>query len=214
MHLELDHGALLLQGEVEDVAAKRRCLEAAAATPGVEGIIDRLRVVPAVRMSDATIRDHVSNAVLGEPALAGCAVRVLHGLDCVTMRPAAEASTGSIELRVQDGIVTLDGEVSNLCLKRLAGTLAWWVPGTRDVVNGLGIEPPQDDSDDEISDAVAVVLEKDPFVGAGRVSVSARGGVVLLEGAVRSGEEKRMVERDAWFVFGVNGVENRLAISP
>jgi len=92
--------------------------------------------------------------------------------------------------------------------------LAWRVPGTRDVIDGLGVEPPQADSEDEIADAVAVVLDKDPFVGAGRISVSARGSVVALEGAVRSAEEKRIAEHDAWFVFGVNGVENRLAIVP
>jgi len=212
IRLKLDHGALVMEGELDDVAGKRRCLEAAAAVAGVEGIVDRLRVTPAARMSDADIRDHVSKAILGEAAFAGCALRVLHGSDWTPIQ--SDGSTGSIDVRVQDGVVTLDGEVPNLCLKRLAGVLAWWVPGTRDVVNGLGVEPPQEDSDDEIVDAVAIALEKDPFVGAGRVSVSARRGVIVLDGAVRSADERRMAEHDAWFVFGVNGVENRLSISP
>lgn len=40
-------------------------------------------------------------------------------------------------IEVKKGIVTLNGEVPSLTHKRLAGVLAWWVPGTRDVVNGL-----------------------------------------------------------------------------
>ncbi len=212
VQLALDHGALIIEGELDDVAAKRHCLEAAAAVSGVEGIVDRLHVAPAAHMSDADIRDHVANAILGEPAFAGCALRVLHGGDFVQVQ--SDGSTGSIDVRVQDGVVTLDGEVPNLCLKRLAGVLAWWVPGTRDVVDGLGVEPPQEDSDDEIADAVSVALEKDPFVGAGRISVSVRRGVVVLDGAVRSADEKRVAEHDTWFVFGVNDVANRLSISP
>jgi osmotically-inducible protein OsmY len=40
---------------------------------------------------------------------------------------------------VKEGVVTLDGEVSSLAHKRLCGVLAWWVPGSRDVVNGLEV---------------------------------------------------------------------------
>lgn len=214
IHLQLDHGALLMEGEIGDVAAKRRCLLAAAATTGVDGIADRLRVLPAVRMSDGDIRDHVSNAIAGEPALAGCAVRARHGGQWVTLRAPAAESAPSIDVSVERGVVTLDGEVPNLCLKRLAGALAWWVPGTRDVVNGLGVEPAQEDGDGEVADAVAVVLAKDPLIGAGRISVSVQGGIVTLDGAVRSADEKRIAEHDAWFVFGVNEVQNRLAVSP
>lgn len=96
---------------------------------------------------------------------------------------------------------------SNPC--RLAGVLAWWVPGSRDVVNGLGVEPPEEDNDDEVSDAVRLVLEKDPFVDATRIDVSTRDYVVTLEGLVPAVGEREMAEFDAWYVFGVD-VERRV----
>jgi osmotically-inducible protein OsmY len=47
---------------------------------------------------------------------------------------------------VVDGdVVTLNGQVPSLSHKRLAGVLAWWVPGVRDVVDGLAVEPTQSD---------------------------------------------------------------------
>jgi len=64
---------------------------------------------------------------------------------------------------VEDGVVTLDGRVSSLSHKSLAGALAWWVPGSRDVINGIEVAPPQEISDSEITEAVRLVLEKDPL---------------------------------------------------
>jgi len=36
-----------------------------------------------------------------------------------------------IDIGVEDGVVTLDGDVP---------VLAWWAPGSRDVVKGLGVD--------------------------------------------------------------------------
>ena len=59
-----------------------------------------------------------------------------------------------------NGVVTLNGEVPSLSHKRLAGVLAWWVPGTRDVINGLEEVPPEEDNDDELIDAMHVACWK------------------------------------------------------
>jgi osmotically-inducible protein OsmY len=77
-------------------------------------------------------------------------------------------------VEVTDGVVTLNGDVPSLSHKRLAGALAWWVPGCRDVVNGLEEVPPEEDNDDELTDAVRLVLEKNPFVNATKIRVHSR----------------------------------------
>jgi hypothetical protein len=38
-----------------------------------------------------------------------------------------------------------------------------WVPAYRDVVNGIGIKPPEEESDCAVADAVLQVLEKAPL---------------------------------------------------
>ncbi len=210
--LSFAEGVLTMEGELADVGAKKLALERAAAVPGVRHIVDRLRVQRARGMSDAEIRDHLCGALLTEPAFKGCTLRAYAGRP----RVAAPRETGvarcALEAAVEDGVVTLSGEVPSLTHKRLAGVLAWWVPGTRDVVNGLEVVPPEDDSDDEITDAVRIVLEKDPLVEAGDLRVTTRARSVLLEGEVATPQQREAAEIDAWCVFGVDRVVDRIDV--
>jgi osmotically-inducible protein OsmY len=117
-----------------------------------------------------------------------------------------------IEVSVEDGVVTLDGRVSSLSHKSLAGALAWWVLGSRDVINGIEVAPPQEIGDSEITDAVRLVLEKGPLLDARAIRAFTRNRVVVLEGCVTAPSEREMAEMDAWYVFGVDLVINRLEV--
>jgi len=213
LRMELERGALTLEGEVENIAVKKRVLERAAALPEVDGIVDRLHVAPSQRMGDSEIRVHVTDSLLREPVFAECRLRARHGDEFETLH-APDRARGEILVSVADGVVTLDGDIPSLSHKRLAGVLAWWVPGSRDVVNGLGVEPPEEDNDDEVSDAVRLVLEKDPFVDASKIRVQTRDYVVTLEGLVPTQGEREMAEFDAWYVFGVDDVVDRIEVRP
>ena len=163
IRLAFANGELTMEGEVDHIAGKKLALEAAARVPGVSIIIDRLHVRPAAPMCDGDIRDKVRDALLEEIALASCTVRMWVKGQLETAREPPDA-TGTIDVRVEDGIVTLDGDVTGPGQKRVAGVLAWWVPGSRDVINGIGVTPPEQDSEAAVTDAVLQVLEKDPFV--------------------------------------------------
>jgi osmotically-inducible protein OsmY len=209
--LAISDGDLVMEGELLDVAVKRRALRAAASVIEGRSIVDRLHLRPAERMADGMIRDLVRDALIEEPALSQCRLRVwVKGSPEIIQDPPT--ALGSIDVQVTDGVVTLDGDVSGLQQKRLAGALAWWVPGSRDVINGIGVTPPEEDNDDEITDALRLVLEKDPFVNPHQVRVTTNKGVVTLEGLVSSEAERDMAEHDAWYVFGVEDVVNRLAV--
>ncbi len=208
----LDDDTVLLEGEVASLAAKRLALERAAAVPGPKGIVDRLKVAAARRMGDGAIRDAVCRAVVGEPALSESAVILGDGRASRIAREPAEGSPDVIEIAVEGGVVTLNGRLDSLARKRLVGLLAWWVPGTQDVVNGVEVSPAQEDDDYEITDAIRQVLEKDKLVDAGNLRVGTRGAVVTLEGFAVSERQKEMVEADAWYVFGVNEVINRIEV--
>jgi osmotically-inducible protein OsmY len=203
---------LVLEGEVDTIVAKKLALELAAAVPGVSGIVDRLRVAPAQPMGDGAIRDHVRDALLQEPVFEDCRIRVWEKNQLETCRDPSSIPAGDIEVAVEEGLVTLNGQVPSLSHKRLAGVLAWWVPGSRDVINGLDVVPPEEDNDDEITDAVGLVLEKDPFVNAAQIRVHTQNSIVTLEGVVANDTERAMAECDTWYVFGVDKVINTLAI--
>ena len=209
--LAISDGAFLVDGEVDDVSIKRRLLRVVAAVVTPRPIIDLLHVRPAQMMADGMIGDLVRDALLDEPALANCRLR-LWGKGEFELVRDAPSTTGAVDIRVENGVVTLDGEVSGLGQKRLAGALAWWVPGSRDVINGLGVAPPEEDNDAEITDAVRLVFEKDPFVNPDQIRVTTTNATVTLDGVVPTVSERDMAEHDAWYVFGVEDVVNRIAI--
>jgi osmotically-inducible protein OsmY len=211
--MEFSDGAMTLTGEVASVAAKKLALELAAAITGVSGIVDRLRVEPAERMEDGVICDHIRDALLQEQALLNCGIRARARENWETVREAPFDPAGIIEVEVADGVVTLNGQVGSLSHKRLAGVLAWWVPGSRDVINGLEVVPPEADNDDEVVDALRLVLEKDPFVNAAQIRVSCRNYTVTLDGLVVNEQEREVVEADAWYLFRVDRVINRLEVA-
>lgn len=58
------------------------------------------------------------------------------------------------------------------------------------MVNSLEVVPPEEDSDDEVADALRLVLEKDPLVLADQIRAGVSNWVVTLEGLVGGEEEK------------------------
>jgi osmotically-inducible protein OsmY len=207
-------GTVTIEGEVDSLAAKKLALEHIAALPEVSEIVDRLRVRPASEMGDAEIRAHLRQSFYDETAFAGLAIREFRNKAFEVVREPAEPEKGSIDIEVSDGVVTLNGAVPGLVSKRLAGAMAWWVPGTRDVINGIAVEPPEQDAPIRIQEALRIVLEKNPFIEAGQIRVGVRQRVVRLTGIVNLPEQREMAERDAWSIFGVDKVINEIAVKP
>jgi len=203
--------ALILEGEVEDIVAKKRAYEHASRIDGVQGVMDRLRVVPSEPRGDGAVRVSVAAALLQEPALLNHALRA-HNKGLVESLRAPPAADGVIEIAVQDGVVTLTGRVGSLSHRRLIGVLAWWAPGRRDVIVEIEVAPPEADNDGEIADALRLVLEKDPLVHADQIGVRVRDRAVTLAGVVATAEEKKMAELDAWYLLGVSQVINRIEV--
>jgi osmotically-inducible protein OsmY len=204
-------GIATLVGDVGNVAVKKLAMERTAALAGVVGIVDRLHVTPAQPMGDSEIRVLVRDALLQEPALVESAIYEKRAGRVETIREPPDFR-GVITIAVDDGVVTLDGDSVSLAHKRIAGVLAWWVPGSRDVINGIGELSPEGDFDGELTDAIRMVLEKDPFVDASQIRVRTQDAVVLLLGLVPTESEREMAEFDAWYVIGVDRVENRIEV--
>jgi osmotically-inducible protein OsmY len=209
-----DDHALVLEGEVGSVAAKKRALEIAGATPGVRGVVDRLHVAPSERKGDGAILDSLTTAWLNAAELKNCTLRAMKKGRSVTVHEAGgEDPSGDVLVSVEDGVVTLDGWVLSLSHKRMAGVLAWWTPGCRDVVDGLEVSPPEQDNDDEVSDALSLVLELDPLIPhPDQIHIQTRNYVVTLEGLVPTETQRTRAEQDAWCLFAVDKVVNRIAV--
>jgi osmotically-inducible protein OsmY len=206
--------ALILEGEVESVAAKKLALEVAGATPDIRGVVDRVHVAPAERKGDGEILDSLQGLLRHAQELKNCTLRIMKKDQVLTLQEAAGAdASGDILVSVKEGVVYLDGWVISLSHKRMVGVLAWWVPGCRDVVDGLEVMPPELDNDDEVSDALSLVLEMDPMIPhPDQIQIRTRDRVITLEGLVGSQTEKQRAEQDAWCLFAVDRVINHLAV--
>ena len=207
-------GALVLAGTVPSVAAKKLALERVGALAGITGIVDRLHVEPATRMTDKEIRVHLHDMLIEELSFNNLEIREAEAGSFRLVRGVPTGPRGTIDIEVQEGVVTLNGRIPGLTSKRLIGVMAWWVPGVRDVVNGLAVDPPEDDGSDMIAEAVRVVLERDPFVNASQIRVRVRNTVVRLIGLVPSDSERDAAERDVWCIFAVDNVINEIQVRP
>lgn len=67
---------------------------------------------------------------------------------------------------------------------------------------------------DKIVGTVRAALEYEPRVNLHRhpISIGYAGGAVVLEGYVRTEEERRQAERDAWALFAVDNVVNNIEV--
>lgn len=204
--------SVVMEGEVADIAAKKLALQAASAIVGTRGVVDRLSVAPCERRGDGAIRISLANFLLNTNELRNCTIRGMSNSKLETLREAPPENGGSIDFEVKEGIVTLYGTVISLSHKRIAEVLAWWTPGCCNVVNSLDVVPPEEDTDYEVIDAVRLVLEMDPFVQPEQIDVKCSSYVVTLEGYVRTADEGRRAELDAWYVFAVTRVINNLKL--
>jgi osmotically-inducible protein OsmY len=186
-----------------------------ATVEGAGPIIDRLRVRPAVRRIDADVLRDIRRLLQAEVALSDCQVQgTAYANNSRTMVLCPEGWQGDIDVRVQDGVVTLDGDVPTLAQKCLAGILAWSVPGCRDVVDGLGVDAGEEDGDQALAEAIRVTLEHRAGSGGKPLTVAAAGGVVTLSGEVPSWDEAMAIDRLLWSMFGVIEVRNHLVLPP
>ncbi len=204
-----------LRGVVANLKAKRAAKQDALGTVGVAFVRNELKVRPEEERPADAIEGDVENALLRDPYV----------------------DRYDIDVDVHDGVVYLDGNVTNGYEHARAEDLASGVRGVTDVVNrlraGSGIvtyDPFVDpwyyraitwyDASERhslVDDAVLKAEIEDelfwsPFVDSDDVEVTVEDGVATLRGTVDSWME-RGVARDNAFEGGATHVRNRLAVA-
>lgn len=122
--------------------------------------------------------------------------------------------SASIGIDVRDGTAILQGTVGRLADKRYAVQTAASVRGVTAIEDRLLVKSRHGAVATDVSRAVLDLLEQDPYVDASRIQVSAKGGVVHLEGTAGSLVEKRVAGVCAWWVPGVEDVVNDIQVVP
>lgn len=120
--------------------------------------------------------------------------------------------TSAVDVLVQDGWVTLSGNVDWYYQKTAAEDDVRKLSGVRGVTNKITIKPPVDASN--VKSKIESALKRHAEVEAKGIRVSVmNGNKVVLEGKVDNWDERRAVEDAAWSAAGVASVEDRLTIA-
>ncbi len=121
-------------------------------------------------------------------------------------------------LSAHHGVVRLQGTVPSVNYRQLAEVMAWWIPGIAGVVNELQVDPPQEEDDGEILDALNLLLDRDPALQHDEIhdeiKLMVREGEVTMGGIAVSADQKERAERNGWYLPGVRNVINKLDIAP
>jgi osmotically-inducible protein OsmY len=217
IHMSFSGGALTVAGEVPDIAPKKRIVRLAHSLNGAGELVHRLRVKVETPVGGGALPDSVCERLLHAVDVRHCVICAFAKGQLEMLRGTMDAAgngdgSGAIEVTVQDGVVTLTGQVISLSHRRLAGVLAWWAGSCCEVVNLLDVSPAEENSDDESTEALHLVLEADPCVRADQIVVKSQNHRVILEGWVSSEAERRQAEQDAWYLDQIDRVVNRIDV--
>lgn len=118
---------------------------------------------------------------------------------------------GNTEVSVEDGVVTLRGITPNLLSQERAVEHCLATRGVVSVLNKLTLPRPNK-SDTELRAAVLAAIGEEPATETYHIRVQVNDAVAVLDGDVKSWPERRLAERAAKSVVGIQATENRIIV--
>lgn len=116
-----------------------------------------------------------------------------------------------IKLKIENGWITISGEVEWQFQKESATSAVEHLVGVRGVSNFIKVRPVLNTI--LVKDVIKKALERSADIDADKIDIKLSGGKILLTGKVRSWGERKEVERAVWATPGVIDVNDQLTIA-
>ena len=188
--IEVRDGVVTLMGTVPDFAQRSRAVRAVERVAGVRAVAQELTVkVPNTHLrSDTDLAHQVVNTLAWD----------------------TEVPFQAVKAKVDDGWVTLEGEVEWQFQRNAPERAVRYLSGVKGVSNLLKVKAHASTYD--VAQHITAALSRSAEADAKKIKVTATGGKVTLTGTVRSWPERADAERAAWSATGVSEVDDRLAV--
>jgi osmotically-inducible protein OsmY len=187
-----DKGVVTLTGHVSSYAEKLAAEAAVKRVKGVRAIAQEIEV--RYPFEKKTADDEIASRALS------------------ILRWSAVIPQNAVQLEVEDGWITLTGDVDWQFQRIAAEAQLRRLSGVAGVINRISIKPHVRLSD--VKDKVEKALRRSAKVEAENIQISVLDGdKISLRGKVHDWQERAMVENAAWSVPGVVAVEDHLTIS-
>ena len=185
-------GVVTLSGQVDSLAQKLHAERAVFKVAGVRALAEdiQLGVSPTANKTDSEIAASVLSALTWHSAVPQDLIRI----------------------KVEEGIVTLEGEVEWAFQRNSAKSAVSRLLGVRHVNDLITIAPKVFITD--VKSKISAALHRSASIDAEKISAEVDGNRVVLRGKVRSYAEKEDAEEAVWCAPGVTKVESYLEIEP
>ena len=184
-------GVVTLTGHVQSLPQKVAAERAAARVKGVKAVAEDIEV-----KLPYDIRR-------GDEDIAAAAVE----------RLAWDASVphDAVEIRVERGWITLNGEVDWQFQKEAAAQTVRTLIGVVGVSNQIEIKPTA--NADDVGQNITRALQRSWFCDQNTIKVSSHGGKIKLTGEVTTWNARDLAGKTAWSAPGATSVENDVVVS-
>jgi osmotically-inducible protein OsmY len=181
-------GIVTLTGEVKSFAEKWNAERAVERVEGVLGVANEIKVLPVGEHNDTDIAREAVNS----------------------LRWNALVPADKVIVKVQDGWITLKGDVDYDFERRAAERAVRYLPGVKGVSNLITVNPKVEPKD--IKKQIEETFKRQASLDAEHISVEVNGSEVILRGTVHSLVEKEEAEKAAWTAPGVTSVKNYITV--
>lgn len=186
-------GVITLTGNVPSYFEKHAAEKVAGRVAGVMAIAEELTVhLPSTsERTDADIAETALNALAWNVAV-----------------PRDKA-----KIKVENGWVTLTGEVEWYYQKAAAENSIHRLMGVKGLTNSITLKPRDKTTASEIKTTIENSFKRNAMSDAKKITVTVHDGKVTLQGNAHSWQEKDEASYSAWGTPGVSLVENKIVVT-